>query len=58
MKKLKRNALKTILGGKKDCRCITITYPEGSTSGNCATEYCTEISLACAQSECQPVLEL
>ncbi|WP_407484053.1 hypothetical protein [Elizabethkingia meningoseptica] len=56
MKKLKRNSLKTILGGKLDCRCWIITYPDGSTSGTCATEHCSQISLACAQKECQPVI--
>ncbi|MCT4224145.1 hypothetical protein HZP43_17440 [Elizabethkingia anophelis] len=54
MKKLVRNSLKTILGGKLDCRCFRIIYPDGSTSGNCATETCTQISFSCAQSECWP----
>ncbi|MCW3161969.1 hypothetical protein [Chryseobacterium oryctis] len=57
MKKLKRNSLKTILGGKLDCRCNMITYWDGSTSGGpCATDYCSEISISCGQPECRPTL--
>lgn len=54
MKKLVRNSLKTILGGKLDCRCFRIIYPDGSTSGDCVTDTCIQISIACFQQECQP----
>ena len=54
MKKLKRNSLKAISGGKLDCLCRRIIYPDGSTSGNCATEFCTQISFQCGQRDCWP----
>lgn len=56
MKKLKRSSLKTILGGKIDCRCNILTYPDGSTSGTCATERCSQININCGQLECRPGL--
>ncbi|CAM3561757.1 hypothetical protein ELOC111193_10940 [Elizabethkingia occulta] len=54
MKKLKRNSLKAISGGKLDCYCQRVIYQDGSTSGDCATDTCTQISIACFQQECQP----
>ncbi|MCL1658140.1 MULTISPECIES: hypothetical protein [Elizabethkingia] len=55
MKKLIRSSLKTILGGKKDCRCTTITDMFGNVQTNCVPgTTCTEFSLGCAQSECWP----
>ncbi len=56
MKKLKRSSLKTILGGKIDCRCNIFIYPDGSTSGTCATEHCSQININCGQLECRPGL--
>ncbi|KUG10756.1 hypothetical protein ATE49_12615 [Elizabethkingia miricola] len=55
MKKLKRNSLKAISGGKLDCYCQRVIYQDGSTSGdNCATEFCTQISFHCGQRDCWP----
>lgn len=56
MKKLKRSSLKTILGGKIDCRCSILIYSDGSTSGTCATEQCSQININCGQLECRPGL--
>ncbi|MFL9834589.1 hypothetical protein ABS765_11175 [Chryseobacterium sp. ST-37] len=59
MKKLKRKALKTIMGGKLDCSCRIITYYDGSTSGGpCVTSECSEISFSCGQPESRPSLEI